>query len=234
MRFSSRDRGMKAISRASHRRELGILGSVWVVAVETVIASASPLGQIPMPGHATVRPVLIVPKLRPMTLGTQRHRFRERQRATIRQLQRAVAILRIMTADARQLTMGHFQPLMKLIQVDRQGRVGVRLSKIVTRETLQSDWLTVSVHGSRRDAMWKRWLPNDHGVELGGRRIHSCDRWRRFCPRLVTLTSPREASQQAGCGDEATGEDQRTGHGDRHVLNEVSVVGPLYPQATDQ
>ena len=117
MRFSSRDSGMKAISRASHRRELRILGGVGIVAIEAVIPRPPPPSQIPMPGHAAVSPVLIVPKLRPVTLGTERHRFRERQRATIRQLQRAIAILRIMTADARQLTMGHLQSLMKLIQV---------------------------------------------------------------------------------------------------------------------
>ena len=108
---------MKAISRASHRRELGILRSVGIVAMEAVIASAATLGQIPVPGHAAVRPMLIVPKLRPVTLGTERHRFRERQQATVGQLQRAVTILRVMTTNARQLPMSHLEPLMKLIQV---------------------------------------------------------------------------------------------------------------------
>ena len=77
-------------------------------------------------------------------------------------------------------------------------------------------------------------MSNDHSVELGGPRIHSDGRWCRFCPRLLLLTPRREAREQAG-SDEATGEDQGTGHGDRHVQNEVSEVGQLnHKRTTDE
>ena len=134
-----------------------------------------------------------------------------------------------MTADTRQLTVGHLQPLMKLIQVGRLSRVRVRLANTVARKAFQGDWLTVGVQGSGWNAQWNRWPSNDHGVQLGGHRTQRCSRWTRFCSRLLTPTSPREASQQAGCGNEATREDQRTVHGDRQVLNKVSQGRAMEP-----
>lgn len=87
-----------------------------IVTMQAMVTAPAPLRQIPVPCHASVRSMLIVTELCPMTLSTERHRLLKGNRSTIRQFQRRVPVTRLMTADTGQLAMGDLQPLVKLVQ----------------------------------------------------------------------------------------------------------------------
>ena len=105
--------------------------------MQAVIPLTTAQGQIPVSRHPAVGTMLIVPVLCPVTLGAQRHRLSEWQRASIREFERGVTILRVMARDTGQLTMGLLQPLMKLIEVSRVGCSGIRNTDAVAGETLK-------------------------------------------------------------------------------------------------
>ncbi len=54
----------------NHPRELR---RVWVMAVDAVVARPRPFSAIPVAGHAAVNAVFIVPRLRSVALGAERH-----------------------------------------------------------------------------------------------------------------------------------------------------------------
>jgi len=73
----------------------GVLGEVWIVAINTVVAMSRPLGEIPVACHATVGSMGVVTKLRAMTLGTELHHFGERQRLTVGKAKGLIAFVTI-------------------------------------------------------------------------------------------------------------------------------------------
>lgn len=92
-----------------------------------------------MPGHPPMCSVFVVSQLCPMTLPAQRHRLRKLDRSPIRQSQRGIAFVGVVTAHACQRTMLRVQSGMKLIQIGSLSGVSIGRTNGVAGRALNLD-----------------------------------------------------------------------------------------------
>lgn len=90
-------------------------------------------------------PVLIIAKLRAVTLGTQRHRIFPRDGFSVGQVQAGISIGGVMTRNARQLAVLKLEPLMEFIQIRRLAVFGIRRSHGMTGVTGDCHGLPVMI-----------------------------------------------------------------------------------------
>lgn len=79
--------------------------------------SGSPSG-IPVPVHATMSTMLIIPQLRTVALSAQGHHVGKLHGPTVGEFQ-GVVIVFVMTGQTRQFAVGHGKPGMELVQLLR-------------------------------------------------------------------------------------------------------------------
>ena len=103
--------------RTRRRLNFGKLRRVGIVTVDAIVALPGTAIQIPIAVHAAMRTMLIVAKVGPMTLRTQGHHLGELHRSTIRQVQVAIALARIMASYTSLPAVVQLQSLMKLVEV---------------------------------------------------------------------------------------------------------------------
>ena len=149
----------------------GVLRGVRVVAVDAVVPHPAALRQVPVPGHAAVRPVLVVAVLRAVALGAQRHHLRVRQRLAVREPQRGVPVGRVV---ARRCTTGsracRSEPWWKVASGDAQFASGVRGLGCVAGRARNENGLPFLVEGARPDSGRARGLADNGRVRRKGRR----------------------------------------------------------------
>ena len=100
------------VARWENRRPRRIGRGVRIVAIEAGVADALALGLVPVSAHAAVRTVLVVARLRTMTLGAELPRVGKSQAASVREPQRVV-VLGMVAAQATLPAVRIGQPLVK-------------------------------------------------------------------------------------------------------------------------
>ncbi len=79
----------EAVAGGRHWQKLAKSGCVRVVAADAMVAFAWTALKVPVPTHAAVRAMVVISRLRAVALATELHRFAQRKRCAICQMQQA-------------------------------------------------------------------------------------------------------------------------------------------------
>ena len=96
------------------------------MAIDTVITLARAFGEVPVTRHAAMGPVLVVSKLRTVTLSTQLHCVCVGNGTAVSKMQSCVAVLSIVARSAGQLSVIKNEALMEIIQISGCRRFLIR------------------------------------------------------------------------------------------------------------
>ena len=107
-------------------------------------ARPASLFQIPVAQHSSMQTHVIIFPLRAVALRTHGHHVAEFHHSRIGHTQRVV-IVRVMTTQARQVSVRILEPLMKLIQVGRRPCLHIRLRRRMARTTRHHRRLPVKI-----------------------------------------------------------------------------------------
>ena len=171
---------------------------MWVVAMDAVISMPRAAGQIPVPRHAAMTAVLIITKLRAVTLRTQRHRVFPSDGFSICQMQAGISFVRVMTRNARQLPVLKLKSLMEFIQLRCLPVFGIRRSHRMAGVTGNGHCLSVMIGQLRLRTGRRRDRINRHGMPHWDR-IARRGLWRRCCviePVHYLMCEHRDSDEQ--------------------------------------